>query len=94
MSRREFTSLKALQDHAEQTDKVCVIQLRAYSWLSPSLGRGQFAASGAVHYRATLETAGALGFFAFTHSRERPDSYHEPFRFDTVPSSPMRHARR
>jgi len=35
-----------------------------------------------------------LGFFAFTHSRDRPDSYHEPFRFDTVPSSPMRHARR
>jgi hypothetical protein len=26
MSRREFTSQKALQDHAEQTDKVCVME--------------------------------------------------------------------
>ena len=26
MSRRELTSLKALQDHAEQTDKVCVME--------------------------------------------------------------------
>jgi hypothetical protein len=41
---------------------------------------------------ANLVTAGALGFFAFTQSRERPDSCHEPFRFDTIPSSPMRHA--
>ena len=26
MSRREFTSQKALQDHAEQTGKVCVME--------------------------------------------------------------------
>ena len=26
MSRREFTSQKALQEHAEQTDKVCVME--------------------------------------------------------------------
>jgi len=26
MSRREFTSQKALQDHAEQTGKVCVVE--------------------------------------------------------------------
>jgi hypothetical protein len=26
MSRREFTSRKALQDHAEQTGKVCVLE--------------------------------------------------------------------
>ena len=26
MSRREFTSQKALQDHAEQTGQVCVLE--------------------------------------------------------------------
>ena len=41
MSRREFTSQKALQDHAEQTGKVCVMegialrhrQLNTRSWM-------------------------------------------------------------
>src|ERR1700719_1036274 len=41
---------------------------------------------------ANRVTAGAFGFFAFNQSRERPELYHEPLRFDTIPSRPIRHA--
>ena len=37
-------------------------------------------------------TAGASAFFILSQSGERPERYGEPFRFDTMPSSPSLHA--
>src|SRR5438552_2253689 len=37
---------------------------------------------------ASRLTAGALGFFILSQSRERPLRLGEPFRFETMPSSP------
>src|SRR5438270_8695454 len=37
-------------------------------------------------------TAGASGFLLLSHSDDRPDSYREPRRFDTMPSKPSLHA--
>ena len=42
---------------------------------------------------ASRLTAGAVGFLNLSQSVVRPDRYGEPSRFDTMPSSPVRHQR-